>query len=115
MLGEQIGEETGQVTGTRVLPDEGAGPKVEVSFQSSGTTLGVHGSNIGTYISVARPDGTLFGEGQGIATSDEGDVVTWRGQGVGRLTGQAWRRPGARPSIARPRRSGLPGLTASPW
>ena len=95
MLGEQIGEDTGQITGMRVLPDEGAGPKVEVSFQSSGTTLGVHGSNIGTYISVARPDGTLFGEGQGIATSDEGDVVTWRGQGVGRLTGHgmatSWR------------------------
>ena len=40
MLGEQIGEETGQITAMRVLPAEGAGPKVEVSFQSSGTLLG---------------------------------------------------------------------------
>ena len=61
MLGEQLGEETGQVIGTRVLPDEGAGPEVEVSFQASGTALGVHGNNVGTYVSVARPDGTLFG------------------------------------------------------
>jgi hypothetical protein len=95
MLGEQIGEETGQITGTRVLPDEGAGPKVEVSFQSSGTLLGVHESNMGTYVSVARPDGTLFGEGQGVIMTDEGEVVTWRGQGVGRLTGHgmaaSWR------------------------
>jgi hypothetical protein len=30
-----------------------------------------------------RPDGTLFGEGQGIAMSDQGDVATWIGQGVG--------------------------------
>jgi hypothetical protein len=87
MLGEQIGEETGQITGTRVLPDEGAGPKVEVSFQSSGTTLGVHGNNMGTYVSVARPDGTLFSDGQGIVMTDDGEVVTWRGQGVGRPTG----------------------------
>jgi hypothetical protein len=87
MLGEQIGEETGQITGTRVLPDEGAGPKVEVSFQSSGTIFGIHESDMGTYISVARPDGTLFGEGQGILMTDQGEVVTWRGQGVGRPTG----------------------------
>ena len=95
MLGEQIGEETGHITGTRVLPDEGAGPKVEVSFQASGTTLGIHEIDIGTYVSVARPDGTLFGEGQGVIMTDEGEVVTWRGQGVGRLTGHgmaaSWR------------------------
>ena len=95
MLGERIGEETGQITGTRVLPDEGAGPKVEVSFQSSGTMFGVPGNNMGTYVSVARPDGTLFGEGQGIIMTEEGEVVTWRGQGVGRLTGHgtaaSWR------------------------
>lgn len=88
MLGEQIGEETGQITGTRVLSDDGAGPKVEVSFQSSGTILGIHESDMGTYISVARPDGTLFGEGQGILMTDQGEVVTWRGQGVGRPTGR---------------------------
>jgi hypothetical protein len=95
MLGEQIGEETGQITGTRVLPDEGAGPKVEVSFQTSGTIFGIHESDMGTYVSTARPDGTLFGEGQGIIMTDDGEVVTWRGQGVGRMTGHgmaaSWR------------------------
>ncbi len=95
MLGEQIGEETGQIIGTRVLPDEGAGPKVEVSFQASGTMLGIHESNMGTYVSVARPDGTLFGEGQGVIMTDDGKVVTWRGRGLGRLTGHgmaaSWR------------------------
>ena len=88
MLGEQIGEETGQITGMRVLPDQGAGPKVEVSFQASGTLLGAHVTNIGTYVSVTRPDGTLFGDGQGIAMTDDGEAAAWRGQGVGRFTGR---------------------------
>ncbi len=30
-----------------------------------------------------RPDGTLYGEGQGIAMSQDGDLATWIGQGVG--------------------------------
>jgi hypothetical protein len=87
MLGEQIGEETGQITGIRVLPDEGHGARVEVSFQANGTLLGTHASNMGSYISVARPDGTLFGEGQGVTMTENGEMVTWRGQGVGHFTG----------------------------
>jgi hypothetical protein len=87
MLGEQIGEATGQITGTRVLPDEGAGPRVEVSFQDNGTLLGVHGTTMGTNVSMVRPDGTFFSDGQGIIMTDDGEVVTWRGQGVGRPTG----------------------------
>ena len=87
MLGEQIGEETGQITGMRVLPDEGAGAKVEVSFQQSGTLLGAHISDMGTYVSVTRPDGTLFGDGQGVIMTDQGEMAAWRGQGVGRFTG----------------------------
>jgi hypothetical protein len=54
MLGEQIGELTGQITGMRVLPDEGHGANVEVSFQQSGTLLGAHVNDMGTYISVTR-------------------------------------------------------------
>ena len=88
MLGEQIGEVTGQITGMRVLPDEGHGAKVEVSFQQSGTLLGVHVNDMGTYVSVTRPDGTLFGDGQGVTMTEDGEMATWRGQGVGRFTGR---------------------------
>jgi hypothetical protein len=95
MLGEQIGEETGQITGMRVLPGDGGGPKVEVSFQSSGTLLGAHVSDMGTYVSVTRPDGTLFGDGQGVIMTEDGEMAAWRGQGVGRFTGHgtavSWR------------------------
>jgi hypothetical protein len=87
MLGEQIGEETGQVTGMRVLPYEGHGAKVEVSFQQTGTLLGAHVNAMGSYISVTRPDGTLFADGQGVAITEDGEIATWRGQGVGRFTG----------------------------
>ena len=88
MLGEQIGEETGQITGMRVLPDQGHGAKVEVSFQQTGTLLGAHVNDMGTYISVTRPDGTLFGDGQGVTMTEDGEMATWRGQGVGRFTGR---------------------------
>jgi len=89
MLGELIGEERGQITSTRVLASE-TGPRVEASFQAQGTILGTDITDMGTYISSARPDGTMFGEGQGISMTTDGEMATWRGQGVGRFT-----RPGA--------------------
>ena len=85
MLGEQIGEGRGKSTTQRVLPNPGGGPKIETSFQSSGSLLGVASTETGTYVTVARPDGSLFGEGQGITMSREGDVLSWVGQGVGTL------------------------------
>jgi len=94
MLGEQLGEEIGQITGTRVLPGAN-GPQVEVSFQSNGTLCGVREANMGTYITITRPDGTLFGEGQGIVMTDDGEMAAWKGHGVGRFTGHgaavSWR------------------------
>jgi hypothetical protein len=95
MLGEALGEEHGQMTGMRVLPSEGASPKTEASFQASGQLVGMEATDMGTYVSVVRPDGTLFGDGQGVSMTADGDVVTWRGQGVGRFTGRgtavSWR------------------------
>jgi hypothetical protein len=87
MLGEMLGEEHGKVTVYRVLPPEGGAPKVEVSFQSSGTILGIAVTSLSTYLSVARPDGTLFGEGHGIVTGAGGETATWVGHGVGRMIG----------------------------
>ena len=37
-------------------------------------------------LAAARPDGTLFGDGQGISTTADGDVVTWHGSGIGKMT-----------------------------
>jgi hypothetical protein len=94
MLGELVGQETGQVTAIRVLPGEGE-PSVEVSFQAAGTLLGTNATNIGTYTSVTRPDGTMFGEGQGVVMTESGGMASWKGEGVGHFTGEgtavSWR------------------------
>lgn len=95
MLGESLGEERGKITVTRVLPPNGGQAKVEVSFQASGKIMGVESTDMGTYWSVLRPDGSLFGDGQGILMTKDGSTATWTGNGVGRLTGKgagvSWR------------------------
>src|SRR6266699_4880493 len=113
MLGDQLGEEIGQITGTRVLPGAN-GPVVEVSFQSNGTLCGVRETNMGTYITMTRPDGTLSGEGQGVVMTDDGETAAWKGHGVGRFTGTARRCPGAARSTTRPPRPGWPASLAPP-
>ena len=49
MLGEKIGEISGKVTMQRVLPNLGGYPKMETSFQASGTVLGTNIKDTGTY------------------------------------------------------------------
>ena len=85
MQGEKIGEESGKVMSRRVLPNPGGSPKMETSAQTDSTLLGVKATNTITYWSVVRPDGTLYGEGQGIVMGKEGDLATWVGQGVGTI------------------------------
>ena len=85
MLGDKVWMESGKVTSQRVLPNPGGGPKMETSFQAAGTILGVAATDIGTYSSVVRPDGTVYGEGQGVSMGKGGEAATWVGQGVGTM------------------------------
>jgi hypothetical protein len=87
MLGEKFQATTAKISGTRVLPGE-LGPKVEVSYQGTGTIYGTETTELGTYTSVMQPSGTLLGEGQGVAMTKDGESVAWRGFGVGRPTGK---------------------------
>ena len=82
MLGDQIAEESGKVTGFRVI--DPSGPKVEVSFQTKGRILGNEYQGRGTYVSEMQPGGYLFGEGQGVYMTD-GGMAVWKGQGTGRM------------------------------
>ena len=82
MLGEQIAEETGKVTGLRVV--DTAGPKVEVSIHTKGKVLGNDYQGRATYTSQIQPGGFLFGEGQGAYMTGDGMAV-WKGQGMGKL------------------------------
>ena len=90
MLGDLICEERGKVTGLRVLPHEGAGPKVEVSFQAAGKILGVDENDLGTYMTIVRQhgNGVMYGQGEGVFMTQGGEAVTWSGNGVGRFMGQ---------------------------
>ena len=83
MLGELIGESTGKRIVRRVL---GTSPlKVEVTFEDSGKMLGIATTGLGTYTSVVSLDGSVYGEGQGLISTLEGDAVLWKGSGKGRI------------------------------
>ena len=85
MLGELIAEGHGKRTGRRVISTEGGTFKVEVSFEENGKILGFDTYDIGTYWSTVRPDGSLYGEGEGVVVTPDGAMATWKGGGVGRF------------------------------
>jgi hypothetical protein len=83
MLGELIEETKGKRVVRRVLSTDPF--RVEVSFESTGKLLGNDVMEIATYTSNARADGSLYGEGEGAYMSSSGDVITWKGAGVGTI------------------------------
>ena len=84
MLGELISESHGTRTARRVL-SASPGFKVEVSFEADGKLLGMGAHTIATYWSEGRPDGSLYGEGQAVVITQDGETATWKGQGVGKF------------------------------
>ena len=83
MLGEVIGETRGKRIVRRMLSSDPA--KIEVTFEDSGKMLGVDVSGFGTYSSEVRTDGSIYGEGQGVYTSTDGEMLTWKGSGLGKF------------------------------
>ena len=83
MLGDQLGESKGKRLVRRVLSSDPL--RVEVSFEDAGTMLGVATNGMGTYTSEARPDGSLYGEGEGAMITADGEAITWKGSGAGRI------------------------------
>ena len=81
MLGEMIGETTGRRIVRRVLSTDPL--QVEVSFEDSGKMLGINTTGFGTYTSAVRPDGSIYGEGEGAFMTQDGEPVTWKGSGQG--------------------------------
>jgi hypothetical protein len=62
--------------------------KMEASFTMEGNYRGTPCTDVGTYTSVLREGGVLYGEGQGIITTKDGQgMATWKGPGIGRFTG----------------------------
>jgi hypothetical protein len=89
MLGNKIGEESGRVTGRRMLQgDDFRYLKMEVSFETQATLYGQPGMQMGTYTVFERVPGQLYGEGQGIFMAANGESAIWNGHGVGHMTGE---------------------------
>lgn len=87
MLGDLISEEKGKIASQRVLDVEGGIPKIETSFSATGNYRGVETTATITYWSTPRPGGAIYGEGQGVIMSKDGqEMATWTGQGIGRFT-----------------------------
>jgi hypothetical protein len=84
MLGPQIAEGKGKRTGRRVIATQ---PylQIEATVEEQGAMLGIQGLSIITYRAGIKPDGSLDGQGDGAFASPDGDIVTWRGIGVGRF------------------------------
>ena len=82
-LGELVGEAKGKVAVLRAL-DNG---RIEVSLQGTGKILGSDVSDITTFWSEMRPNGTAFGEGNSLQMGMDG-MAEWKGNGVGRMTEQ---------------------------
>jgi hypothetical protein len=89
VLGELIEEESGKITGRRVVDVEG--PKKESSFTMNGKCGGQDETDIGTYWAVMREgageQGVVYGEAQGVMTTKDGQgMATYTVQGIGRFT-----------------------------
>jgi hypothetical protein len=83
MLGEQIGETKGKRLVRRVISIDP--PTAEVSFEDAGQMLGIPTTGMGTYTSVVRPDGSIYGHGQGLTMTQDGEALTWTGTGLGKF------------------------------
>ena len=83
MIGDKIGETRGKRLVRRVLSVDPV--TAEVSGEDSGTMFGVATNGMVTYTSVLRPDGSIYGQGQGLITTQDGEMVTWTGSGLGKF------------------------------
>jgi hypothetical protein len=86
-LGDLVLDETGKVTGVRVVSSDAMGAKTEVCLQTTGTIKGVPETTLWTYTTLTRPDGSMTGDGRGVMTTQDGDVISLFGAGNGKAVG----------------------------
>jgi hypothetical protein len=92
MLGEQIAKLKGKILGQRVLDVEG--PTMETTVAINGTYRGTQVNETLTFVGSPTTTGVIHGEGKGIIMTTEGEMATYTGQGVGRISssgGTSWR------------------------
>ncbi|MGH9003449.1 MAG: hypothetical protein ACRDYV_10000 [Acidimicrobiia bacterium] len=87
MLGDIVLESSGRITNVKVLENAGGQSKVEVSLQGQGKLLGTGMTELASYWQEVRPGGVFYGEGGPVWMTDQGELLSWKGFGVGRPTG----------------------------
>ena len=83
MLGELIGETKGKISNRNVVSVEG--PTIETTISSSGTLNGVQVNEILTYVASPSSKGILLGIGKGVINTQDGEIATFTGEGIGRF------------------------------
>lgn len=85
-IGNLIYENKGEITSQIVLE----GPTVQTSFSSNGTIrngiTSINVTEIGTYTTTPRANGLFYGEGEGVITGKNNEIVTWSSQEIGTIT-----------------------------
>lgn len=82
MLGDLIYEERGKITSTRVLDTKEK--RVEHSAKGEGRFKNIKTTEIDTFWAIPVGKNRVYGEGQGIIYSNNGEIVTVRGYGIGK-------------------------------
>ena len=83
MLGELLGEMEGKVSSSSQRVVDIKGRTMETTVMASGSLKGVQVTETLTYVANPTSKGVLHGVGNGILTTEDGDIVTFTGEGIG--------------------------------
>jgi hypothetical protein len=83
MLGELLGEMEGKVSSSSQRVVDIKGRTMETTVMASGSLKGVQVTETLTYVANPTSKGVLHGVGNGIVTTEDGDIVTFTGEGIG--------------------------------
>lgn len=83
MIGDLFYEATGKITNQRVL--DTTGPKLEASFTAYGNMKDIPVMEIGTFWSIPRPNGKVYGEDKDIifTRDNSGEIATANAKVIG--------------------------------
>ncbi len=85
-LGDPFYTERTKATSIRVI-DVINGPKVEISFSGNGTIRdSINVTDIGTIWTLPISGGMIYSEGQGLLTTQQGEMATYTQQAIGQFT-----------------------------
>ena len=85
-LGDPFYKERTKAISIRVI-DVINGPKVEVSFSGNGTIRdSINVTDIGTIWTLPTSGGMIYSEGQGLLTTQQGEMATYTQQAIGQIT-----------------------------